>query len=311
MRDGRPNAMKTYIVTGAARGLGFSIAQHLARQPETSVVLAVRDLQAGRAAAQAIGSNVTAKDIDLDSTASVVRFVESWSTPLAGLVNNAGLQIVDATRRIEPEGYEQTFAVNHLNALRLTLGLWPQLEGARVLFIGSGTHNPNNRTATIFGFRGALFESIKNCSEGLNTSDDIKQLGLDRYATSKFLNMVSTVELARRVKESRTAFYCLDPGLMAGTGLARTAAAAIRFAWDHALPLIATLLPDTSTPIRSGAAGAWLMTDTTGSLKNGAIYSYDRQLSRRCWDMVFDPNTGRRVLNESLDLLGINHDILQ
>ena len=302
--------MKTYIVTGAARGLGLSIAKHLAQQPDTSVVLAVRDIRAVQANAQDIGPHVTVKEIDMSSTASVRRFIENWSTPLTGLVNNAGIQIVDATRTVEPERYEQTFAVNHLNALRLTLGLWSYLQGARVLFIGSGTHNPNNLTATMFGFRGAHFESVKKCADGLNTSPEIMQLGMDRYATSKFLNMVITVELSRRVSEYRTAFYCLDPGLMAGTGLVRTAPTVIRFAWVHALPLIARLLPDTSTPHKSGATAAWLMTTGSEYLKNGGIYSYDKQLSRRCWDMVFDIDIGRRVLDESMDLMGISRDVL-
>lgn len=302
--------MKTYVVTGAARGLGLSIAEQLAKQPETSVVLAVRNLRAGQALAQRLGARVTAKEIDMSSTASVLRFIENWSSPLAGLINNAGVQIIDATRTVKPEGHEQTLAVNHLNALRLTLGLMPSLIGGRVLFIGSGTHHPRNRTATMFGFRGARFESIKKCAEGLHSSNKIKQLGLDRYATSKFLNIVTTVELARRFNKSQTAFYCLDPGLMAGTGLARTAPAMIRFTWDHVLPIVARMLPDTSTPARSGAAAAWLMTTEPESLINGGIYSYDRQISHRCWDLVFDPDIGRRVLDESLDLMGIDHKVL-
>jgi NAD(P)-dependent dehydrogenase (short-subunit alcohol dehydrogenase family) len=303
--------MKIYIVTGAARGLGLSIAQNLSKKPDNQVVLAVRDLEAGRIQAREMGPRVSARQIDMSSSESVDRFINDWSAPLAGIVNNAGIQIVDATRTVEPEGWEMTFAVNHLNALRLTMGLLPHLQQARVLFIGSGTHNPKNLTAGIFGFRGALFESIRKCADGLGTSSDPKQLGLDRYATSKFLNAVTTVELARRIHESRTAFYCLDPGLMAGTGLARTAPPAIRFAWNHVLPIVAKALPDTSTPSRSGAAAAWLMTAQSDCLKNGGVYSYDKKLSTRCWEKVFDPDIGSRVLEESLELIGAQSDQLR
>lgn len=303
--------MKTYIVTGAVRGLGLSIAQHLSKNPNTSVVLAVRDLQAGAIQAREMGPRVSVREIDMSSSASVDRFIKDWSTPLAGLINNAGIQIVDTSRFVEPEGWEMTFAVNHLNALRLTVGLLPHLEKARVLFIGSGTHNPENLTARIFGFRGALFESIAKCADGLGTSTDPKQLGLDRYATSKFLNAVTTVELARRICEGRTAFYCIDPGLMAGTGLARTAPPLIQFAWNHVLPVIAKALPDTSTPDRSGAAAAWLMTAKNDQLKNGGVYSYDKKLSPRCWEKVFDPDIGSRVLDESLDLMGFQRNVLK
>lgn len=261
--------------------------------------------------AREMGPHVSVREIDMSSTESVDRFIRDWSLPIAGIVNNAGIQIVDKTRRVEPEGWEMTFAVNHLNALRLTIGLMPCLQESRVLFIGSGTHNPDNLTARIFGFRGALFESIVKCADGLGTSDDPKQSGLDRYATSKFLNAVCTVELSRRVDENRAAFYCLDPGLMAGTGLARTAPPIIQFAWNNVLPMVAKALPDTSTPSRSGAAAAWLMTAQSDYLKNGGVYSYDKKLSTRCWDKVFDPDIGSRVLDESLELIGVQSDLIK
>ena len=301
---------KTYIVTGGTGGLGFTIAENLARSPDAEVVLAVRNLQHGNDAASRIGSNVSAMQIDMSSPQSIERFVSDWQKPVAGLVNNAGVQIVDSTRRTEEEGFEETFAVNHLYALKLTIGLLNRLRGGRVLFIGSGTHNPRNRTATIFGFRGALFKTLKKCAAGLNSSPKPVQLGMDRYATSKFLNMVCTVELARRFSPNRITFYCLDPGLMAGTGLARTAPPYMQFVWKHILPFIARILPDTSTPGKSGRVGAWLMTADESELMNGGIYSYDRKPSPRVWDKVFDPALGRSVINDSIELLGLEPDIL-
>ncbi len=276
--------MKTYIVTGGTGGLGFSIAENLARSPDSEVVLAVRNLQRGEHAASRIGANVWARQIDMSSPQSIEGFVTDWQKPVAGLVNNAGVQIVDSTHRTEGEGFEETFAVNHLYALKLTIGLLSRLRGGRVVFIGSGTHNPGNRTATISGFRGALFESIKQCAEGLNSSPKIVQLGMDRYATSKFLNMVCAVELARRINPNLTTFYCLDPGLMPGTGLARTAPPYLQFAWKYILPIISRILPDASTPKKSGQVGAWLMTADKSELMNGGIYSYDRKPSSRVWE---------------------------
>lgn len=297
--------MKSYLVTGGNRGLGFAMAKNLAKQPDTEVVLAVRNLQAGEVAAKQLGENVTALELDMSSAESIDRLVSNWERPLAGLINNAGLQIVDGSRFTAPENYEQTFAVNHLFALKLTLGLLPYLENGRVLFIGSGTHHPKNWTATIFGFRGALYESIKKCAEGLNSSEKSDQLGMDQYATSKFLNMVSTVELARRIDAKQTAFYCLDPGLMPGTGLARTAPSHLQLAWNYVLPVVAKFMPDSSTPERSGEAGAWLMTTDQNAISSGGIYSYDMKPSKRVWDKVHDPAVGASVLDESLQLLGI------
>lgn len=294
--------MKTFIITGATQGLGLATAQSLALSKEHRVVLAVRDTARGQAVAKAMGSNVEALTLDLSSLAQVEQFAAAWKEPIAGLINNAGVQIVDGTRRTA-DGYEETFAVNHLAALALTMGLLPYLNGGRVLFIGSGTHNPNNTSAKIFGFRGARFTTIEELARGDGEAKSPRQLGMDRYATSKFLNMVTAKELARRYPAEQTTFFTLDPGLMAGTGLARTAPAFVQMLWSSVLPILARAMPHTSTTERSGAAAAWLMTAENLLSRTGEIFSYERVPSTRVWDKANNPEVGRRVLDESLALL--------
>ncbi len=85
------------------------LAENLAGSPDSEVVLAVRNLQRGNHAASRIGANVLARQIDMSSPQSIERFMTDWQKPVAGLVNNAGVQIVDATRRTEGEGFEETF----------------------------------------------------------------------------------------------------------------------------------------------------------------------------------------------------------
>jgi len=293
---------KSFIVTGATQGLGLATAKALARVRDHRVVLAVRDVARGQAVAAAIGDNVEVLRLDLAALADVKRFISPWQGPIAGLVNNAGVQITDGTRRTV-DGYEETIAVNHLAAFSLTLGLLPHLAGGRVLFIGSGTHNPKNRTATMFGFRGAQFTSVAALASGDGGAGSFRQLGLDRYATSKFLNMVTAIEMSRRYSSETTAFFTLDPGLMAGTGLARTAPAVVRALWFSILRWVAPLLPDTSTPARSGEAAAWIMTCDDVRSRTGEVFSYNRKPSQRVWDQARDPEIGRRVVEESLTLL--------
>jgi NAD(P)-dependent dehydrogenase (short-subunit alcohol dehydrogenase family) len=299
--------MKTYIVTGATGGLGLSTAKFLSEEPDTRVILAVRDTERGRRAATQIGNNAEVAELDLSSLDSIDAFTSSWSGDVTGMINNAGVQIVNETRFTQKERFEETFAVNHLAALKLTLGMLPFLDGGRVLFIGSGTHNPSNRAATIFGFRGARFKSIKNCAEGLEETGPIRQIGMDRYATSKFLNMVTTVELARRISPERVSFFCLDPGMMPGTGLARTAPPHMRFVWANILPVVAKLLPDTSTPKRSGKTAAWIMTSEDLEKKSGTIFSFDRKPSK-LWDKVFDSEIGRSVVDDSLTIMDLKFE---
>lgn len=115
--------------------------------------------------------------------------------------------------------------------------------------------------------------------------------------------MACGVEMARRHEASRVAFFTLDPGLMAGTGLARTAPAPVRLLWSTVLRWISPLLPDASTPERSGAAAAWIVTDPALTTRSGEVFSFDREPSRRVWDRVLDPETGRRALEETLEFL--------
>lgn len=295
--------MPTTIVTGATQGLGLAIAQALAALPGQRVVLAVRDTARGDAVARRLGSAAEVRRLDCASLADVRRFVAEWDGPLDGLVNNAGLQQVAGTRH-SADGWEETVAVNHLAATGLTVGLLPRLAGGRVLFIGSGTHNPDNRTATVFGFRGARFTSVAALARGESDAASDRQRGLDRYATSKLLNTVTAMELARRIPPERTAFFTLDPGLMAGTGLARTAPPPVRLLWSTVLRWVSPLLPDTSTPERSAAAATWLLTDPAVVARSGEVFDYQRKPSSRVWPPARDPELGRRALDETLDVLG-------
>lgn len=300
--------MKTYIVTGATGGLGRFIAKNLSKEPETKIILAVRDTDKGRHVADQLGKNTEVLELDLSSFEGINAFISSWKDDLTGLINNAGVQIVDKTRFIKNQRFEETFAVNHLAALKLTVGLLPFINGGRILFIGSGTHHPDYKVATMFGFRGARFNSIKACAEGLAESGPIRQIGLDRYATSKFLNTVTTVELARRIPVEKVSFFCLDPGLMPGTGLARTAPAHMQFIWANILPAMAKLMPGTSTPKRSGKTAAWIMTSGQLSKSSGLIFSYHRKPSKVVWEKVFDPEIGKAVVDDSLQLLNGNSE---
>ena len=297
--------MRSYLITGANRGLGRAIVTALASRVEGRVVLGVRDREAGERAAaeirQSLGKDCRAElsveALDLACRRSVEDLIARWDRPLAGLVNNAGLQFEDGPR-LNDDGLELTFAVNHLHALRLSLGLLDHLDGGDLVFIGSGTHNPRHPTASRFGFRGDRFETVEDAARGLQQAT-----GKDRYATSKFLNMVSTVELARRIPVERTAVSCLDPGLMPGTDLARTAPAVLRFGWHHVLPRLVRLLPDANTVEGSGRAVAQLLLDPDRPARHGRILNFRRQRSRYATARVFNARLGRTVIDDSIALL--------
>lgn len=294
--------MKRIILTGATRGLGLAFANHLARYSDVELTLAVRDLERGKAVARKLGPNVHVRHLDMASRASIQNFAANWDQPLFALINNAGLQNVAATAFSEDQT-EITLAVNHLSPLELSMRLLPFLQGGKVLGIGSGTHNPNDAGARRFGFRGGLFSSINALARGDIEGHTDKQRGYNRYATSKLLSMTTGVELSKRLPE--TDFLCLDPGLMPGTGLARTAPPLIKALWTYVLPAAGLVMSGTSTPCKSAGTGTHLLMEADLS-RSGEIYDHRGKLSEDVWDRVADPTFGKTVVDQSLDYLGLS-----
>ncbi len=291
--------MKTILITGATRGLGLAIAQALNAVDGLSLVLAVRDVHAGEQVARGLRRDTRVVALDVGQQASIARFVNGWNEPLAGLVNNAGLQLTGPTS-FTADGVEQTLAVNHLGALQLTLGLLPHLRGGRVLAIGSGTHHPEHPGATRFGFRGARYTTIDALARGVTDAPDDRQAGLDRYATSKLLGMVTMMEMARRAPQ--TTFLTLDPGMMPGTGLARTAPWYQRLAWSTVVKWLVPVLDDASTPTRSAQAARRLLLDD--GVRSGEVYDAAGQVSSRVWPPAREPTLAARAVDESVAFLG-------
>src|SRR5689334_7025343 len=106
---------KRAIVTGGASGIGVETARALAGAG-AEVTIAVRDLEAGRRAAEDItgttGDKILVARLDLADRSSVAEFVSGWHGPLHILVNNAGVMASPLMRTAE--GWEMQFATNHL-----------------------------------------------------------------------------------------------------------------------------------------------------------------------------------------------------
>lgn len=293
--------MKTILITGSTQGLGLQIVKSLAAQADVRIIMAVRNLDKGNKIASSLGMNVSAVKLDLSNLENVKEFIDNWDIKIDGLINNAGVQF-KSQNSYTSNGFEETIAVNHLAAFLLTLGLKKHLNNGRVLFIGSGTHNPNHPHARFFGFRGAQYSSVKQLSEGADNASNISQLNCDRYSTSKLLNMITAVELSRRFNNFSS--FVIDPGLMPGTGLARDQNRVMRFLWHVVMPVIGLFLPDTSTPRRSGKAVSWIMTEDNLSFKSGTIFSYNKKPNAHVWkELVLNEKIGKEVYEDSLSIV--------
>jgi len=168
---------RTVIITGANSGIGRAAAAALAAKG-AHVVLAVRDPDKGRAAADAIGAGVEVRALDLASLASVRDFATGLSGPVHALINNAGT-MTDTLRHTE-NGFELQLGVNHLGHFALTNLLLDRITG-RVVTLTSTQY----RTARI-DFDDLQWEHRAYRPFGA-------------YAQSKLANVLFTAELQRRL----------------------------------------------------------------------------------------------------------------
>ena len=256
-----------HLVTGGTSGIGLELVRLLLADPANRVIVgARRPAAAGALRAVADGERLDILPLDLASLASTVAFADEVVARLAGqrlasLAANAGIQSV-AGKRMTVDGYEETLQANWLAHALLIERLHPVLAaGAPVVFTASGTHDPANGAARLFGFRGGVYPGIDRVARGdLDARASEKQLGLDRYATSKLVAILHVYARARSIPAGGPRWFAYDPGLMPGTGLARDRSAMERWAWSTILPVVARAIPGASTPRRSAATYARLLT---------------------------------------------------
>lgn len=193
---------KTVVVTGGNSGIGYETAATLASMG-ARVVITARDASKGAAAAAAIGARSGGRAelvvFDLASLASVRAGAEELlerSGRIDVLVNNAG--IVRSERSETVDGYETTFAVNHLGPFlltRLLLGRILESAPARVVNVASNAHT---------SARGGLdFDDLQSRKS---------YRGMRVYGATKLENIYFTTELARRLDGRGVTANCLHPG---------------------------------------------------------------------------------------------------
>ena len=129
-QDGR-----RFVVTGASGGIGLETAKALA-EGGACVVLAVRNLDRGRAAAAQMRGDVELGLLDVADLGSVRAFAETVGD-VDVLVNNAGALALPLST--SPDGVELHLATNHLGHFALTNLLLPRIR-ERVVVVASLAH---------------------------------------------------------------------------------------------------------------------------------------------------------------------------
>jgi NAD(P)-dependent dehydrogenase (short-subunit alcohol dehydrogenase family) len=203
---------RTAVVTGASGGLGLQTARVLAGRGAT-VVLACRDLGKAEQAAELIRDragrdSVAIVHLDLASLASVRQAageIRAACPRLDLLINNAAV-MAPPYHRTE-DGFELTFATNHLGHFALT-----------GLLLGRLLETPDSRIVTV--------SSISH-RDGVMHFDDLQfTRGYNRghaYGQSKLANLLFTYELSSRLQAAGAPAMALaaHPGVVS-TELWRT-----------------------------------------------------------------------------------------
>jgi NAD(P)-dependent dehydrogenase (short-subunit alcohol dehydrogenase family) len=168
---------RTVIVTGSNSGIGRAAASALAAKG-AHVVLAVRSVDKGRAAAAAMTGSTEVRELDLADLASVRRFASGWSGEIDVLINNAGIMVPPLSRTAD--GFELQFGTNHLGHFALTNLLLEHVT-ARVVTVSSHAHR-----------MGAIdFEDLN--------WERRRYRAARAYAQSKLANLLFCAELQRRL----------------------------------------------------------------------------------------------------------------
>lgn len=141
--------IKTAVVTGANRGIGFEICRQLA-QYGMRVVLTSRDAVKGRAACDKLvaqGLQVEYHALEVTAPQSIMALAAFLQEKFGGadvLINNAGIMIDPRGSRLldsSVETYRDTFEVNVLGPLQITQALLPMMKKrkyGRIVNVSSG-----------------------------------------------------------------------------------------------------------------------------------------------------------------------------
>jgi len=277
------NAMtgRTVLVTGSTGGIGKATALGLARLG-AHVAITGRSPDRCADAAEEIralaGTKVDCFTADLSVQAEVRRLASEALDRLERvdvLVNNLGGYW--NTRHVTVDGFERTFAVNHLAPFLLTSLLIDRLQ-----------HSDHGRVVTV---------SSQAHTQGRIDFDDLQGIrsysGARAYNQSKLANILFTYELSRRMSRSSVAANAVHPGVVSTAFGAEDPGRTQRLLVPLFQPFMKSTERGAATSVHVASAAE--LRDVSGCYfakskpRKSSARSYDEAVSAQLWQDSADP----------------------
>ncbi|MCI0662573.1 MAG: SDR family NAD(P)-dependent oxidoreductase [Acidobacteria bacterium] len=270
--------MTTIVMTGGTSGLGEIAAKRLASSPATRLLLGARE-----AGPQGVDT-LTLDMVRLENVRSFALAVNEWlgGAEIDALVLNAGMSLPNVQSRTA-DGFETTFAVNHLAHYYLLRLLLPRLvHGAIIVITTSGAHDPAERTP-IPPPRHADVRLLAYPELDPDRDQRPRIAGGRAYSSSKLCNVLTARALAAdpEAQARRLSIIAYNPGPVPGTRLVRESGFAINFIWQTIGPVLVPLVPNLNSRQAAGIALADLALGKTRP-PAGRIYASLRR-ERLTW----------------------------
>jgi NAD(P)-dependent dehydrogenase (short-subunit alcohol dehydrogenase family) len=234
---------------------------------------------------------------DIQSVRRAAAKILDLHLPIAGLVNNAGINQARPTK--SAQGWDLAFATNHLGPFVLTEELMPHLpDGANIVFVASGVEDPERKLAKAVGFRGGRYISAEASARGDWKPGGSKTPGADAYATSKQCVLAAALEFSRQTPRLR--INAVEPGFIPASSLHRDDNALKRFMIKHILTIFAPYIKDWSTLKQAARVIAKVLMNESGAT---GVYYDDKGNPMLSSEPVRDPKFTSRVVSETRALL--------